>query len=782
MLILSVIVMQLPAFGSEAATTTAQLAASDFAVNSDGVLTKYRGTASSVVIPSNVITIATDAFRDNARITSVAISDSVSKIEPYAFWNCSNLSMVSIGSGLDEIGDYVFANCKSLSSANIPSNIKRIGIHAFEDDINLTDITIPVETMDIHKTAFDGCYKLVIHAVEGSYPWKYAQGFYVRQQEFPEYEDIAAYNPDAVIIEDIITGDGSDNGEDGDGTGGEGGENGSGSEDGSNKDGNTYPEPDGETLYTIATTSNPFASSHVVANSAVIFMNGSSPQVHYGSETGNPDGSGNLPGTGEDGNSSSEDGGIDADGTDGEDGTVPEGILPKYTIVDGKAVADQAYYLSNRLKNVVIPDTVTEIGQFSYARSSVESVILPTGLETIGYGAFYHCDNLGPVSIPGTVKRIEPKAFTFTKWLTDFENGQGNGDFLISGDVLVAYRGSSDVINIPEGIRLIASSCFRDHDEITGVIFPESLEIIGEEAFAGCINLYSLNLENTGLKSIHDRAFRYTAVTEVLLPESFESIGINAFDDDCNAGFKSTVTPVITHENTAERLSNSEYRENAYRSSTKEVSTKEEMPGVKVNGDESVIASLEGADRAYSLYVSKVDVSPLLNSAIGRASEFLEGRELDPLAYYDIELTDKSGIAITKLGHAALTVAVPMPEIAGNSKVLTILTIDRNGQLEEIKPEIVNAGGQRFVRFATYHLSPFGLYETGELLYEGDIIVAENVIEAHAAPKTPAEDISHAANFKEWLYTKRFRILPAVALLIGGVVLILYKKKSKKSS
>ena len=69
MLIVALVVMQLPAFGSEAATTETKKTA-EFVVDSEGLLTKYNGSSSSVVIPSNVVSIATDAFRDNAKITS----------------------------------------------------------------------------------------------------------------------------------------------------------------------------------------------------------------------------------------------------------------------------------------------------------------------------------------------------------------------------------------------------------------------------------------------------------------------------------------------------------------------------------------------------------------------------------------------------------------------------------------------------------------------------------------------------------------------------------------
>ena len=73
-------------------------------------------------------------------------------------------------------------------------------------------------------------------------------------------------------------------------------------------------------------------------------------------------------------------------------------------------------------------------------------------------------------------------------------------------------------------------------------------------------------------------------------------------------------------------------------------------------------------------------------------------------------LTDGSGITITRLGHAALTVAIPVPDAVGAGQKLTVMTVDRNGQLEELDSEVVNSDGTRYLRFRTYHLSPFVIF------------------------------------------------------------------------
>lgn len=56
-------------------------------------------------------------------------------------------------------------------------------------------------------------------------------------------------------------------------------------------------------------------------------------------------------------------------------------------------------------------------------------------------------------------------------------------DFLISGDVLVAYKGDLPEVSIPAGIRVIADEAFRSHTELKKVHLPASVTNIGDSAF-----------------------------------------------------------------------------------------------------------------------------------------------------------------------------------------------------------------------------------------------------------------------------------------------------------
>lgn len=101
-----------------------------------GTITKYNGTATSVVIPSTingvqVKKIGTYAFRSNG-ITSITIPDGVTSIEDCAFENCGRLTSINIPNSVTSIGTDAFGNCFALTSITIPDSVTVIKDYAFE--------------------------------------------------------------------------------------------------------------------------------------------------------------------------------------------------------------------------------------------------------------------------------------------------------------------------------------------------------------------------------------------------------------------------------------------------------------------------------------------------------------------------------------------------------------------------------------------------------------------------------------------------------------------------
>ena len=741
LIVTALLVMQLPPSGVDAASIP------EFYITGSGTLISYNGTSANVVIPSSVIEIATDAFKDNDNIRSITIPDSVRKINEYAFWDCDNLQYVTIGKGLTKIDDFVFANCMGLISVNIPSNIRSVGIYAFEDDVNLEAVTFTQYTHDIHESAFDGCYKLVIFAPEGSYAWEYAQGFYNRQKKFPVYEDLGSID----VIDITPEEEHSEPGETEviDETGGL---------DLSGAFTTEYEvtqRPDG-TYTAVATHVNTdiYGESHVVGNAAVIFMDNSSLHVYDGSE----------PDTNE-----TEEG---ITGNISSDTVRYTSSIPKYTIVDDLIVADKAYYQASDL-DMSLPNSIREIGQFAFSRTDVESIRLPEGVEKIDYGAFYHCDRLTDVKLPQTVMKIEPYAFAETAWLQDFLSNPGginnklnadlnasSGDFLVSGGALITYRGTGSNVTVPEGVRIIAAGCFKDNKNIESVAFPSTLLSIGEEAFSGCSSLDDVSFGGNETE-ILDRAFAGTGVSVSDKPDRIVNVGIGAFDDlESGSGDLN-----ITYEETTQRLSNASLRPSE---------ADKDNAGVSVIGLARAQAYLDGADRPYTLQISVIPVSDVMHAAMDRASGFLEGLEIGEMVCYNLILTDDSGIPITKLGNQGLEVAIPIPDKLKDANLM-ILTCDRNGQLEDIPVTIVDSPSGKYARFITYHLSSFVLCET-EGNIQDQIIASDVVLKAATGGHVTGSYQGNA--IKNWFASRGVvRIVISGLLVLTGILLLALKKK-----
>ena len=63
------------------------------------------------------------------------------------------------------------------------------------------------------------------------------------------------------------------------------------------------------------------------------------------------------------------------------------------------------------LTTIVLPDTITKLGNSAFARTTITHIILPVGLLEIGDAAFSGCNNLMELDIPRTVTFIGSNAF-----------------------------------------------------------------------------------------------------------------------------------------------------------------------------------------------------------------------------------------------------------------------------------------------------------------------------------------------------------------------------------
>lgn len=638
-------------------------------VKNGSVLVAYNGSDKVVSIPDGIETIAKDAFLNNTTMEKVIFSASVTRIEPFAFWGCSNLKEVSFGKGLKKIDDYAFANAYGLQKLAIPETISEIGIYAFEDCHYLTDITIPYTVLAIHETAFEGCCRLVIHCESATYADRYREDFYIRQKDMCEYEDWGF-----LLTEGTDQVPGANDVDD-------------------TPDIGSTPGLDEEN-----SNDTLLGQVSVVQNHAVVFIDNSSFTVYRN------------------GNSNEE---------VQEENRYPtlekerlKGKIPKYSIAYDHIVADGAYYRNSILDRISIPDTITEIGEFAFARSSLKEIQCGSNVETVSYGAFYHCNELSKVTLSKQTMVVEPKAFEFTPWVEEFLNkrDQTIGDFLISEGVLIAYRGEGSAVDVPAGVRTIAAQCFKDHLEIRSLRLPSTLLCVGEEAFMGCKNLTGVFWGNSE-RYVKDRAFYDTGIDAIKLPGSIKEIGYQAFPKETRITGNEKYS--LSVENTTRRLSNKELRE----------TVEEEAGSVEVVGRPGSKASLSGVEGAYVLNIEEGDKETFE----GAFKNCLNSSLPEDSILYRLSLTDTSGVNITKLGKQILSICLPIPEKWESARLRAVI-LDRNGQLEEVQVQKCKEKNQYYALVELQFVSELCLYASG--VEDDEIMDLTEVFEQMTPPAT----------------------------------------------
>ena len=397
----------------------AAASASDFQTQGS-TLVKYRGTEERVTIPDTVEVVGESAFENNQKVQFVVIPKSVKRLDAYVFWGCNNLEEVVLGKGLTAVDEYSFAGCTGLKQITIPENVQSIDAQAFAGCINLTDIYIPATVTGIAEDAFLNCDNVTIHADEGSVAAQFSQKLAEQKNRDPLVTAAPVQTPTAV----------------------------------SRPDTQATTEPVSTTTPAPVATpvpGNVLGSTIVVGNHALVMVHPGEEKVQQGytePEAGQE--------TGEEQDITAE---------------TENGKIPKWM-----------YYRNQSVSAVTIPEGTTEIGRFAFSRSSLRTVTIPEGVTVIDYAAFYHCDNLDNVILPDTVNTVGAKAFTHTGWMDDFEENSMD-DFLISGDILVAYKGNLPEVVIPDGVRVIAEEAFRNHTELKKVHLPASVTDIGNDAF-----------------------------------------------------------------------------------------------------------------------------------------------------------------------------------------------------------------------------------------------------------------------------------------------------------
>ena len=598
----------------------------DFSIenkNGEYILTAYEGDGKDVVIPDGVTMIGEDAFGYCDSLVSVTIPNSVKRIDAEAFEDCTSLTAITIPASVQFIGENAFVRCDRLQSilvdsgnkyycsidgilynkeqtelivcpdaktgsVNIQNSVSTIRDAAFCNCSKIINVTVPDSVTEIGEEAFQECHTICCnkgsaaerYAIVNDIPYRIinitdeskcntsksdsVQSDMNRPLGFQQNTDPIPSSPITDFIIESIDGDCVLTGYKG--------------------KGGAVRIPDGVTIIgenafkdcsTLTSLSIPASVKYTETewffckNLESVFVDSENSIICS---------------------------------IDGllyfKDQTMlllcPKSRSGVITIPNGVSeIGGSAFSFCMNLEGVIIPQSVTEIGDCAFASSGITSITVPNSVTSIGKMAFSYCENLSSITVLGdrvefgdmvfegcdgltvngninsTAERYaqqygiafnpisssaEPIAFepitnnTPFNNLSDFRIQNVNGEV-----VLKKYIGKKESVLIPDfiykigdfafqsffpkvkdvtiidGVTSIGCNAFLCCTSLESVNMLDSVTVICDGAFDGCEKLHRVNLSGR-LLSIGKSAFNgCKSLTNITIPISVKSIGAKAF-------------------------------------------------------------------------------------------------------------------------------------------------------------------------------------------------------------------------------------------------------------
>ena len=493
----------------------------------------YAGTAvGAYSIPNSVVSIG-PAAAARAAIASVTIPASVESIGNGAFELCEQLQTITFLGSVKEIGVGAFSGCFSLTGVTIPEGMKAIRESAFARCTGLRSVTIPKSVTTIEWGAFEACDALLdVYYAGSKADWERIN---IDEYNAPLTDAAIHYDGSTeILVPDVVTLGEAE----------------------ANADGvvvtwkkatnavwyKVYRKDAVNTEWTeIAMVRNTSYTDRDVEEGATytytvrgVASDGKTLSPDYDT-TGvsvkvdaEPEnlGRGNCGAGGV--NDSSVRWILTSDGTMTISGTGAMAIweAEEYPWLE----------LRDQIRSVVIRTGVTTVGSYAFSGcNNLETVEFPNTLTTIGEEAFMYA-NLRDVVIPDSVRTIESNAFARCGMMSGLSLGSGLttiGDF--------AFVGCASSVRISEDNRafVVENGALFNADKTelirffsgwaTSYTIPAGVKEIGAGAFDDCWNLKTITIPD-GVQSIRSGAFAHLwELGRLTIPASVTEIAVDAF-------------------------------------------------------------------------------------------------------------------------------------------------------------------------------------------------------------------------------------------------------------
>lgn len=480
----------------------------DLIVAGDGILIKYQGKQSRVVLESNIKHVNERTFENNNKLCEVVFSKNIKEIKEGAFQNCKNLRRVNIPSGLQTIGSYSFYE-SGITSIHIPGSVKSIGENAFckckkllqvsyEKNSNIKSIeagtfrrctslkkaVLPNKLTKLSEEAFSYCNKLQSINLPDTLT-EIGDSTFIDCQSLSSvtipkkvthlpnllFEECTSLRK--VSLQGKVTAIGD-----------------FAFSDCKKLSDFTMPSSVKELGY--SAFSGCYLLKQISLNTNIIIL----PQKCF-------ENCKNLAKI----TMKNDKIFIEADALSGTEWL--KNYSGDFVIKNGRLL-----YYKGTGNTVKIPDTVDTIANGSFTRNpKVAEVILPMSVKKIEGDAFANCDNLKKVVLPKSIELIDKEAFCDCVSLKEVSLNDSEANSSNAGAVLGenAFAGCYKLnkITLPDNITDMKEFAFSNCTSLSEIQLPKKLENIGDRAFEKCTNLSKISFDGT-IKSIGREVFLST--------------------------------------------------------------------------------------------------------------------------------------------------------------------------------------------------------------------------------------------------------------------------------
>lgn len=190
-----------------------------------------------------------------------------------------------------------------------------------------------------------------------------------------------------------------------------------------------------------------------------------------------------------------------------------------------KKIESAMFHVAEKLEVVNIPDGVEVIGDWAFRNTALKSIMIPNSVTSIGEYAFNGVTAISKIELPNSVKFLGKGVFSYCNVLIDCKL---SSNIKVIPQECFEFSNKLPSIDIPQNVETIDNRAFYKCTALTSIEIPNHVKRIGENAFSECASLSSVTLSE-GLVEIGSYAFSYVPFTALKIPKTVEIIGNYVF-------------------------------------------------------------------------------------------------------------------------------------------------------------------------------------------------------------------------------------------------------------